>query len=123
MRLPGTVRATGTKPSTRISLIVTILIFRQATESIRVNSWNSRLISAFRFLNFSFCLVTAPSLADWEKDWQENPQRSVRQTLLQVNFRSPLVVIAQSNWPLVENYLRWRAQMRHEWLYQRRLMV
>jgi len=23
----------------------------------------------FRFLNFSFCLVTVPSLDDWEKEW------------------------------------------------------
>jgi len=30
--------------------------------------------------------VTVPSLDDWEKDWQENPQRK----LLPVNFRLPL---------------------------------
>jgi hypothetical protein len=39
-----------------------------------------------------------PSLADWEKDWQENPQRSGQPKLLPVNFRSPLTVIAQSNY-------------------------
>jgi integrase len=41
--------------------------------------------------------VTVPSLADWEKDWQENPQRSVQPKLLPVNFRLPLVVSTQSN--------------------------
>jgi hypothetical protein len=38
-----------------------------------------------------------PSLADWEKDWQENPQRSAQPKLLSVNSRTPLAVIAQSN--------------------------
>jgi hypothetical protein len=46
-------------------------------ESMRVNSCNSCLISAFHFLNFSFCLVTVPSLDDWEKEWEKNPQRNV----------------------------------------------
>jgi hypothetical protein len=69
MRFPGAVRATGTKPLTRISPIVTNLIFQQATESMRVNSWNSCLISAFSFPYFSFCSVPVPSLADWEKEW------------------------------------------------------
>ncbi|MGD0261657.1 MAG: hypothetical protein ABSD29_17840 [Verrucomicrobiota bacterium] len=32
--------------------------------------------------------VTVPSLDDWEKDWQENPQRSVQPKLLPVDFRS-----------------------------------
>jgi hypothetical protein len=41
--------------------------------------------------------VTVPSLDDWEKDWQENPQRNAQPKLLPVNFRSPLVTIAQSN--------------------------
>jgi integrase len=41
--------------------------------------------------------VTVPSLADWEKDWQENPQRSVQPKLLPVNFRLPMVPTAQSN--------------------------
>jgi hypothetical protein len=41
--------------------------------------------------------VTVPSLDDWEKDWQENPQRSVQPKLLPVDFRSPLTAIAQSN--------------------------
>src|ERR1035441_408903 len=31
--------------------------------------------------------VTVPSLADWEKDWQENPQGSVQPKLLSVDFR------------------------------------
>jgi uncharacterized protein (DUF1697 family) len=41
--------------------------------------------------------VMVPSLADWEKNWQENPQRSVQPKLLPVDFRSPLAVITQSN--------------------------
>lgn len=41
--------------------------------------------------------VTVPSLADWERDWQENPQRNGQPKLLPVDFRSPLVGIAQSN--------------------------
>ncbi|HMD54778.1 MAG TPA: tyrosine-type recombinase/integrase, partial [Phycisphaerae bacterium] len=41
--------------------------------------------------------VTVPSLDDWEKDWQENPQRSGQLKLLPVDFRSPLVTFAQSN--------------------------
>jgi integrase len=41
--------------------------------------------------------VTVPSLDDWEKDWQENPQRSVQPKLLPVDFRSPLSAMAQSN--------------------------
>jgi hypothetical protein len=31
--------------------------------------------------------VTVPSLADWEKDWQENPQRSAAPKLLPVAYR------------------------------------
>src|SRR5664279_2319195 len=34
--------------------------------------------------------VTVPSLDDWEKDWQENPQRTVQPKLLLVDFRSNL---------------------------------
>jgi hypothetical protein len=41
--------------------------------------------------------VTVPSLADWEKDWQENPQRSAQPKLLAVNFRKPLLAIMESN--------------------------
>ena len=41
--------------------------------------------------------VTVPSLDDWEKDWQENPQRSVQPKLLSVDFRSRLTSLAQSN--------------------------
>jgi hypothetical protein len=41
--------------------------------------------------------VTVPSLADWEKDWQENPQRNAQPKLLPVDFRSPLAAIVQSN--------------------------
>ena len=41
--------------------------------------------------------VTVPSLDDWEKDWQENPQRSVQPKLLPVDFRLPLPAVAQSN--------------------------
>jgi hypothetical protein len=41
--------------------------------------------------------VAVPSLDGWEKDWQENPQRSVQSKLLPVGFRAPLAAIAQSN--------------------------
>ena len=41
--------------------------------------------------------VTVPSLADWEKDWRENPQRNVQPRSLPLNFRSPLAPSAQSN--------------------------
>jgi Zn/Cd-binding protein ZinT len=41
--------------------------------------------------------VTVPSLDDWEKNWQENPQRSAQPKLLPVDFRSPLASLAQSN--------------------------
>jgi hypothetical protein len=49
----------------------------------------SNPISAFSFLNFSFCLVTVPSLADWEKEWEKNPQRNAQPKLLPVDFRPP----------------------------------
>jgi hypothetical protein len=38
-----------------------------------------------------------PSLADWEKDWQENPQRSTQPKLLPVDFRLPVTVVEQPN--------------------------
>jgi hypothetical protein len=38
-----------------------------------------------------------PSLADWEKDWQENPQRNIQTKLLRVNFQLPLASLVQSN--------------------------
>ena len=41
--------------------------------------------------------VTVPSLDDWEKEWQENSQRSVQPKLLPVDFRSALPIIVQSN--------------------------
>jgi integrase len=44
--------------------------------------------------------VTVPSLDDWEKNWQENPQRNGQPKLLPVDFRSPLVplvALAQVN--------------------------
>jgi len=41
--------------------------------------------------------VTVPALDDWEKEWGTNSQRSVQPKLLPVNFRSPLLAIAQSN--------------------------
>lgn len=41
--------------------------------------------------------VTVPSLDDWEKDWQENPQRSAQPKLLAGGLRSPEAAIAQSN--------------------------
>jgi len=45
--------------------------------------------------------VTVPSLADWENDWQENPQRNVQPKLLLVDFRLPLIAAAQSDQRLV----------------------
>ena len=41
--------------------------------------------------------VAVPSLDDWEKEWQENPQRRVQPKLLPVDFRSPLAANAQAN--------------------------
>lgn len=41
--------------------------------------------------------VTVPSLADWEKDWQENPQRSLRPMLQILGCRLPLGLVTQSN--------------------------
>jgi len=38
-----------------------------------------------------------PSLDDWEKEWGKNSQRRAQPNLLPVDFRSPLVAIAQSN--------------------------
>jgi hypothetical protein len=38
-----------------------------------------------------------PSLDDWEKEWQENPQRYVQPKLLPLDFRSPLAAVAQTN--------------------------
>jgi integrase len=41
--------------------------------------------------------VTVPSLDDWEKDWQENPQCSVQPKLLPMHFRSALPDVMQTN--------------------------
>jgi len=41
--------------------------------------------------------VTMPSLADWEKDWQENPQRSGQPKLLAVDFTSLVVTVTESS--------------------------
>jgi hypothetical protein len=41
--------------------------------------------------------VTVPSLDDWEKDWQEKPQRSVQTKLVPVDLRSQAASSAQSN--------------------------
>jgi len=41
--------------------------------------------------------VTVPSLDEWEKDWQENPKRSMHPKLLAVNLRTLLPVVAPSN--------------------------
>jgi hypothetical protein len=41
--------------------------------------------------------VTVPSLADWEKDWQENPQRNAQPKLLPMDFLLSLATIVQSN--------------------------
>jgi integrase len=39
--------------------------------------------------------VTVPSLADWEKEWEKNPQRRVQPKLLPINFQSPLTTVAR----------------------------
>jgi hypothetical protein len=41
--------------------------------------------------------VTVPSLADWEKDWQENPKRSFQPKFLPVDFLSTLAADAHTN--------------------------
>jgi len=41
--------------------------------------------------------VTVPSLADWEKDWQDNPQHTTLPKLLSLDYQSPLIGISQSN--------------------------
>jgi hypothetical protein len=41
--------------------------------------------------------VTVPSLADWEKDWQDNPQRNGQPKLLAVDYRSQLAAVVKSN--------------------------
>jgi hypothetical protein len=38
-----------------------------------------------------------PSLDDWEKEWQEKPQRNMQPKLLPLIFRSLLAAVAQSN--------------------------
>jgi len=41
--------------------------------------------------------VTVPSLADWEKDWEENPQRSGQPKLLPADFISAPSASSQRN--------------------------
>jgi integrase len=41
--------------------------------------------------------VTVPSLDDWEKEWEKNPQRDGQPRLPPVDFRSPSAAIVQSN--------------------------
>jgi hypothetical protein len=41
--------------------------------------------------------VTVPSLADWEKNWQQNPQCSAQPKLLLVNFRQLMAPTAEAN--------------------------
>ena len=41
--------------------------------------------------------VTVPSLADWEKNWQENTRCSTHPNFLPVNFRLPMLPTAQAN--------------------------
>jgi hypothetical protein len=48
-------------------------------------------------VNAKHAEVTVPSLTDWEKDWQENPQCNVQPKLLPVNFRLPMVPTVQAN--------------------------
>ena len=41
--------------------------------------------------------VTVPSLDDWEKEWQENPQHNMKPKLLPVDFRPTLTTITHVN--------------------------
>ena len=41
--------------------------------------------------------VTVPSLADWEKDWQNNPQRNVQPKLAPTDFQPSLATITRLN--------------------------
>ena len=41
--------------------------------------------------------VTVPSLDDWEKNWQDNPQRNAQPKMLPLDFRSLTRSIAQAN--------------------------
>jgi uncharacterized protein (DUF1697 family) len=41
--------------------------------------------------------VTVPSLDDWEKEWEKNPQRNAQPKLLPVDFRSTPTAVVQSN--------------------------
>jgi hypothetical protein len=41
--------------------------------------------------------VTVPSLDDWEKDWQENPQRSSVSKFVSIDLLLPVVATAHSN--------------------------
>ena len=41
--------------------------------------------------------VTVPSLDDWEKEWEKNPQRSPLPSLVPVDFRPKLAATSQAN--------------------------
>jgi integrase len=41
--------------------------------------------------------VTVPSLAEWEKDWRQNPKSTVRSNLSVVDFKPPFTSVANSN--------------------------
>jgi len=41
--------------------------------------------------------VTVPSLADWEKEWQENPKRSAQPKLVPIDFWPPPAVSTRLN--------------------------
>ena len=41
--------------------------------------------------------VTVPSLDDWEKQWEKNPQQITQPTLPPVDFRLTSAAIAQRN--------------------------
>jgi hypothetical protein len=53
--------------------------------------------------------VTVPSLDDWEKEWQNNPQRSAQPKLLAADFGSAQIVAPVSE---VDAALVASAQMR-----------
>jgi hypothetical protein len=50
--------------------------------------------------------VTMPSLDDWKKDWQENPQRNVQPKLLLVDSPPTLTAIEAGKLKLINVFLK-----------------
>ena len=46
--------------------------------------------------------VTVPSLDDWEKQWQQNPQKFIKPAVVQVDFRAQNAIPASPEWPPAE---------------------